>query len=75
MGITIAVGIIALLVGAVGGFFAARYYMKKYFEDNPPINADMIKQMMAQMGQKPSQKKLNQLMSSMKTQQKKSNKK
>ncbi|APX72608.1 YneF family protein [Companilactobacillus allii] len=75
MGITIAVGIIALLVGAVGGFFAARYYMKKYFEDNPPINSDMIKQMMAQMGQKPSQKKLNQLMSSMKTQQKKSNKK
>ncbi|MCV3762726.1 YneF family protein [Companilactobacillus farciminis] len=70
MGTTIIVGILALLVGLVGGFFAARWYMKKYFQDNPPISADMIKQMMAQMGQKPSQKKLNQLMNTMKNSQK-----
>ncbi|GEO78588.1 YneF family protein [Companilactobacillus mindensis] len=70
MGTTIIVGILALLVGLVGGFFIARWYMKKYFQDNPPISADMMKQMMAQMGQKPSQKKLNQLMATMKNAQK-----
>ena len=69
--ITIVVGLVALLIGLAGGFFIARWYMKRYFEDNPPINADMMKQMMAQMGQKPSQKKLNQMMTAMKQQNKK----
>ncbi|MFD1471158.1 YneF family protein [Companilactobacillus mishanensis] len=65
--------VIGILAGAVIGFFVARWYMKKYFQDNPPISADMVKQMMSQMGQKPSQKKLNQVMASMKAQQKKNN--
>lgn len=69
--ITIIVAAVALLIGLAGGFFIARWYMKRYFEDNPPINADMMKQMMAQMGQKPSQKKLNQMMTAMKQQNKK----
>ncbi|GKQ42587.1 hypothetical protein RD055328_05100 [Companilactobacillus sp. RD055328] len=69
--ITIIVGLVALLIGLAGGFFIARWYMKRYFEDNPPINADMMRQMMAQMGQKPSQKKLNQMMTAMKQQNKK----
>lgn len=62
--------ILALIVGLVIGFFGARSYMKKYFEDNPPISEDMIAAMMAQMGQKPSTKKLNQVMNMMKQKQK-----
>ena len=58
-------------VPLVGGFYGARAYMKKYFQDNPPISEDMIAAMMAQMGQKPSAKKLNQVMNMMKHQQQK----
>ncbi|MDU1021242.1 MAG: YneF family protein [Lactobacillus paragasseri] len=58
-------------MGLVGGFYGARAYMKKYFQDNPPISEDMIAAMMAQMGQKPSAKKLNQVMNMMKHQQQK----
>lgn len=58
----------ALLIGLVGGFYGARSYMKKYFKDNPPISEDMIVAMMSQMGQKPSAKKVNQVMNMMKHQ-------
>lgn len=57
--------IIALALGLLGGFYGARAYMKKYFQDNPPINEDMIVAMMSQMGQKPSAKKVNQIMNMM----------
>ncbi|SFC09952.1 hypothetical protein SAMN05443252_101879 [Bacillus sp. OV322] len=36
---------------------------------NPPINEQMLKMMMMQMGMKPSQKKINQMMSAMNKQQ------
>lgn len=65
MWIYIIVGIICLLLGAVGGFFIARQYMMSYLKKNPPINEQMLQVMMAQMGQKPSQKKINQMMSAM----------
>ncbi|WP_407891211.1 YneF family protein [Lacticaseibacillus sp. N501-2] len=64
--------VIGAALGVIGGFFGARYYMKKYFQDNPPINEDMLRTMMMQMGQKPSTKKLNQMMAQMKQAQKKS---
>lgn len=60
--------LLALVAGAVGGFFLARRYMMKYFKENPPIDERMISQMMAQMGQKPSKKKVEQIMRSMKQQ-------
>ncbi|MBW8450689.1 YneF family protein [Lactobacillus iners] len=58
--------IVAFLVGLAVGFYGARLYMKKYFKENPPISEDMIAAMMSQMGQKPSAKKLNQVMNMMK---------
>ena len=58
--------IVAFLVGLASGFYGARLYMKKYFKENPPISEDMIAAMMSQMGQKPSAKKLNQVMNMMK---------
>jgi uncharacterized protein YneF (UPF0154 family) len=54
-----------ILVGGVIGFFIARNYMKKYLKKNPPINEQMIKAMMTQMGRTPSQKQVNQMMKSM----------
>ena len=54
-----------LIVGAVIGFFVARNYMQKYLKRNPPINEQMIKAMMSQMGRTPSQKQVNQMMKMM----------
>lgn len=54
-----------LIVGAVIGFFLARNYMKKFMKKNPPINEQMIRAMMMQMGRTPSQKQVNQTMKAM----------
>ena len=58
----ILVGVLALLAGVALGFFIARKYMMDYLKKNPPINEQMLKMMMMQMGIKPSQKKINQMM-------------
>jgi uncharacterized protein YneF (UPF0154 family) len=68
-GIVELIAVIAALLGAVGGFFLARKYMQDYFKKNPPINEDMLRQMMMSMGQKPSEKKVRQMMQQMKNQQ------
>ena len=39
--------------------------MKKYLKKNPPINEEMIKGLMMQMGRKPNQKQINQMMKNM----------
>lgn len=57
--------IVALIAGLAGGFFLARKYMFDYLKKNPPINEEMLRMMMMQMGQKPSQKKINQMMNMM----------
>ncbi len=57
--------IVALVAGVALGFFIARQYMMSYLKKNPPINEQMLRSMMMQMGQKPSQKKINQMMKSM----------
>ena len=62
------IAVIALLVGAAGGFFLPRKYMQDYFKKNPPVNEDMLRMMMASMGQKPSEKKVRQMMQQMKNQ-------
>ena len=65
----ILVGVVALVAGVALGFFIARKSMMNYLQKNPPINEQMLKMMMMQMGQKPSQKKINQMMSAMNKQQ------
>ena len=57
--------VVGLLIGAVAGFFIARTVMQKYLKKNPPINEDMIKALMMQMGRKPNQKQINQMMKAM----------
>lgn len=72
MALTISLVILALLIGLVGGFFGARRYMENYLRNNPPISEEMLRTMMLQMGQKPSSRKLHQMMQTMKAQAKKS---
>ena len=57
--------VVGLLIGALAGFFGARYFMKGYLKKNPPINEEMIKALMMQMGRKPNQKQINQMMKAM----------
>ncbi|MFD1735914.1 YneF family protein [Bacillus salitolerans] len=63
--VVILVGVLALIAGVALGFFIARQYMMSYLKKNPPINEQMLRTMMMQMGQKPSQKKVNQMMKAM----------
>ena len=74
MALTLSLVILALLIGLVGGFFGARKYMENYLRNNPPISEEMLRTMMLQMGQKPSSRKLHQMMQTMKAQAKKANK-
>ena len=55
----------AVLVGLIIGFFVARAILKKQLEKNPPINENMIRAMMSQMGRKPSEKQVKQVMAAM----------
>jgi len=57
--------VIGLVIGAILGFFIARTVMLRYFKKNPPINEKMIEVMMSQMGRKPSQKQVKQVMQQM----------
>ena len=57
--------LVGVLIGGVIGFFVARHYMQKMMKKNPPINEQMIKAMMTQMGRTPSQKQVNQMMKTM----------
>ncbi|MGL4521947.1 MAG: YneF family protein [Bacilli bacterium] len=63
---TLAIAIlVSLIIGVVIGFFIARKVMEKQLKENPPINEDVIRVMMSQMGQTPSQKKVTQVMKAM----------
>jgi uncharacterized protein len=64
----ILIAILALIAGIALGFFIARKYMMNYLKKNPPINEQMLRTMMMQMGQKPSQKKIAQMMRAMNNQ-------
>ncbi len=57
--------ILAVLGGAVAGFFIARYFLKKQIEKNPPINEKMIRVMFKQMGRNPSEKQIREIMRNM----------
>ncbi|MBU0997395.1 MAG: YneF family protein [Firmicutes bacterium] len=58
--------ILTLIIGLVVGFFLSRKYFQNYLEKNPPINEQMVRAMMSQMGRTPSEKQVRQVMASMK---------
>ena len=61
----IGIGVGALILGLVGGFFGARYFFKKQLEKNPPITEKMVRVMLTQMGRKPSEKQVREIMRQM----------
>ncbi|MFI3252621.1 MAG: YneF family protein [bacterium] len=54
--------------GLVVGFIASRIFFKRYLAKNPPVNENMIRAMMGQMGRTPSEKQVRQVMASMNAQ-------
>ena len=61
----IGIGVGALVIGAIAGFFGARYFFKKQLEKNPPITEKMVRVMLTQMGRKPSEKQVREIMRQM----------
>ncbi|MDE6476520.1 MAG: YneF family protein [Erysipelotrichaceae bacterium] len=57
--------ILGLLVGGFLGFYFTRKKFEKELRENPPINEKMIRAMFLQMGRKPSEAQIKQIMKSM----------
>ena len=57
--------LLGLVIGLIIGVVVARKLMKKYLKYNPTKNEEMIKGLMMQMGRKPNQKQINQMMKAM----------
>jgi len=53
------------IVGAIISYFVTRKQFEKQLKENPPINEKMIRAMYAQMGRKPSEAQIRQIMKSM----------
>lgn len=54
--------ILGVAVGGIAGFFITRYFFQKQLKENPPINEKMIRAMFLQMGRKPSEAQIRQIM-------------
>ncbi|MBF7094794.1 YneF family protein [Streptococcus sp. HF-1907] len=52
--------IVALFGGLIGGVFIARKQIEKEIGEHPRLTPDAIREMMSQMGQKPSEAKIQQ---------------
>lgn len=57
--------ILGILIGMVIGFFVTRTIIQKQIQKNPPINENMIRAMFMQMGRKPSEAQIKQVLRSM----------
>ena len=57
--------IIGILAGGVIGFLVAKKLFTSQLKKNPPINEKMIRAMFMQMGRKPSESQIKQVMNSM----------
>ncbi|MBR3840542.1 MAG: YneF family protein [Erysipelotrichales bacterium] len=57
--------IIGLIVGGALGYYFTRKQFEKQLRENPPINEKMIRAMYMQMGRKPSEAQIKQIMASM----------
>ncbi len=59
------IGLGALIVGLVVGFFVTRIIFQRQMEKNPPISRDQIRIMYQQMGRKPSEADITRVMNAM----------
>lgn len=62
--ISIAYVMFGLVVGGFLGFYFTRKKFEKELRENPPINEKMIRAMFLQMGRKPSEAQIKQIMKS-----------
>ena len=57
--------IIGAAIGAIITFFVTKRMFEKQMKENPPIDEKMIRAMYMQMGRKPSEAQIRQIMKSM----------
>lgn len=57
--------LIGAVIGGALGFFLTKRAFEKQLKENPPISEKMIRAMFAQMGRKPSEAQIRQIMKSM----------
>ena len=56
--------IITTIIGALVGFFFARWMFKRELQKNPPISEKMIRAMFMEMGRKPSETQIKRIRTS-----------
>ena len=56
--------IITTIIGALVGFFIARWMFKRELKKNPPISEKKIRAMFMEMGRKPSETQIKRIMKS-----------
>lgn len=56
--------LVGIVIGAVLGFYFTKKRFEKEIKENPPINEKMIRAMFLQMGRKPSEAQIRQIMKS-----------
>ncbi len=56
--------LVGIVIGAILGFYFTKKRFEKELKDNPPINEKMIRAMFLQMGRKPSEAQIRQIMKS-----------
>ena len=66
IGILVGAVIIAVIIGIIIGFKISNKMTKKQLEENPPITEEQIRSMYAQMGRKPSEQQIRQIMNNFK---------
>ncbi len=65
LGLGLGLGIpLALIIGGIIGYFIATKYFKKQLKENPPITEKQIRMMYQQMGRKPTETQIKQIMKS-----------
>ena len=57
--------VVGVVVGALIGFLVSKKIFTNQLKKNPPINEKMIRAMFMQMGRKPSESQIKQVMNSM----------
>ena len=64
LGLSIGCTLIGLIIGGFLGFYFTRKKFEKELKENPPINEKMIRALFLQMGRKPSEAQIKQIMRS-----------
>ena len=66
IGLIVGLTILGMLIGGGLGFFITKRMFEKQLRENPPVSEKMIRAMFLQMGRKPSESQIKNVMRSMK---------